>query len=824
ELVIALLATLKAGGAYLPMDPAYPVERLAYMLQDSAPVLALTHGAARRVMTAIAGDRQVPVIDLEIDAACWSSAARNDPEPTVSARSLAYVIYTSGSTGRPKGVLNEHAGLANMILAQTELFGVTPESRVLQFASTSFDASVWEIGMALGHGASLHLAERNDLMPGRPLLDTMNTHNITHVTLPPSALAACEEHALPFAAKVVIVAGEALSPSLARRWSQRVALFNAYGPTETTVCATAIRIKPDDLAISIGHPIANARIYVLDPQQRPVPVGVAGEIYIGGAPVGRGYLNRPELTHERFIKDPFSNRPEGRMYRTGDLGRWLADGRIEYLGRNDFQVKLRGFRIELGEIEARIAACSGVAEAAVLARDHAPGDRQLVAYYRARPGLAPSADMLRAELNASLPEHMVPAAYVQLDQFPFTPNGKIDRKALPAPDQHAYARHAYEAPRGELERALAQLWRELLQQERVGRRDDFFALGGHSLKAIQLVARVARELGIEVPLRALFSRPTLAGFAVAVTQARVAGAHTSNLVLLRQDGELKPLFGVHPLGGTVEYLRLLANKLNPGVPVYGLEASGWGADETPSSSMAEIAARYVEQIRAVQPKGPYRLLGYSAGGLIAYAMAEALLERGESVEFLGVIDAPADLGVTREVIEAVDRIEHAEREDDEAAADIVFVRDSVAGLIPDRALTALHDAAHAGDLATMLQVLNEHAPALIPGKLGADLSHARRGLRVMRATKRALCRYYPAPLPLPVTLFVASDADSASRLTASWQRVLTTPRLHTVPVAGSHFSMMDPPHIDSLARALDVALQRPRRITLTSAQDALSIQ
>ena len=292
---------------------------------------------------------------------------------------LAYVIYTSGSTGRPKGVMNEHRGLSHLVSAQGALFGVGPESRVLQFASLSFDASVWEVAMALGHGASLHLASRSELMPGRPFLETMSRHAITHVTLPPSSLSACEEAEGEWTTPTVIVAGEAIGAKDASRWSSRVALYNAYGPTETTVCATVHRCQPGESSVPIGRPIANMRIYILDGQGQPVPVGVTGEIYIAGAGLARGYLNREELTAERFVADPYSGR-RGRMYKTGDLGRWRGDGEIEYQGRNDDQVKVRGFRIELGEVESRLASAPGVTELVVLAREDEPGDRRLVAY------------------------------------------------------------------------------------------------------------------------------------------------------------------------------------------------------------------------------------------------------------------------------------------------------------------------------------------------------------------------------------------------------------------------------------------------------------
>ena len=533
EMVVALLATLKAGGAYVPMDPAYPAERLAYLLEDSAPAVLLVDRAGR---AAGAGARGVPRVDLEADALDWE----HDPESNVTTAStgvgpenVAYVIYTSGSTGLPKGVMNEHRGLTNLVAAQAALFDVSPSSRVLQFASLAFDASAWELAMALGNGASLHLAPRSELMPGRPLLGTLARRRITHVTLPPSALAVCDDADLPFAATTVIVAGEAIGVREARKWSSRLALFNAYGPTETTVCATAYRCADLETIVPIGRPIPNARVYVLDAQGRPAPVGVCGEIYIGGAGVARGYLNRPELTSSRFLADPFSGSASGRMYRSGDLGRWLPDGNVEFLGRSDFQVKIRGFRIELGEVEARLSTLPGVAEVVVLAREDEPGEKRLVAYYAGAN--APDPEALKAHAREGLPEYMVPSAHVRLDALPLTSNGKVDRQALPAPDGRAGAARGYEAPRGALEQALAEIWQDVLKRDRVGRNDDFFELGGHSLLAVSLIERVRRGMHVDVPLAELFERPVLRELA-----ARVAAGAAAELQPIPRAAQRSP--------------------------------------------------------------------------------------------------------------------------------------------------------------------------------------------------------------------------------------------------------------------------------------------
>jgi amino acid adenylation domain-containing protein len=528
EMVVALYAVLKAGGAYVPLNPDYPEDRLQYMLKNSSPVAVLTqeHLMERMKETCAASGLEQPVIDLKAATLLWQEQAAHNlecQEIGLSPDHLAYVIYTSGSTGTPKGVMIEHKSIVNRLAWMQSAYELNADDAVLQKTHFSFDVSVWEFFWPQLTGARLVIARPGGHKDPRYLCEAIEENRITTVHFVPSMLHAFLEYGAPGncpSIRNIICSGEALSPAVARRCREVLpgaALHNLYGPTEAAVDVTAwtYPAHPAIVAtIPIGRPIANTQIYVLNSTLEPVPIGVAGELYIGGIQVGRGYLNRDELTMERFIKDPFVKNPGARMYRTGDLGRWLEDGNIEYLGRNDFQVKVRGFRIELGEIESRLLEIEGVREAVVVAREDRLGEQQLVAYYVAHDQAKPDVEQLRRHLAARLPEYMVPAAYVSLENLPLTSSGKLDRKALPATDTSAYITRGYESPVGEVENTVASIWADVLKLERVGRNDNFFELGGHSLLAVTVIERL-REAGLTLDVRALFASPTLKGLAEA---------------------------------------------------------------------------------------------------------------------------------------------------------------------------------------------------------------------------------------------------------------------------------------------------------------------
>jgi amino acid adenylation domain-containing protein len=504
EMVVGLLGILKAGGAYVPLDPAYPKERLAFMLEDASVGVLLTQARLVESLPKYQGR----IVCLDTDWEIIERQSEENPGCSFTPENLAYVIYTSGSTGKPKGVLVAHSGVSNLATALIEICDVQPNSRVLQFCSLSFDGSVTELVMALLSGATLVMGTRDSMLPGPSLIQLLRDFEITTVALLPSVLAVLPANELP-ALRTVIAAGEACSRDLLAKWSSGRRFFNGYGPTECTVCTTMIECTDSKVAPPIGRPLPNTQVYILDAQKQLVPIGVPGELYIGGVGVTRGYLNRPELTADRFIPNPFSNDSGSRLYKTGDLVRYLRDGNIEYLGRIDHQVKIRGFRIELGEIEAVLRQNPAVEDAVVIGKEYDFHDKRLVAYVVPSQEQVFSTSELRRYLKQKLPDHMVPSAFVRLEALPLTPNDKVDRRALPMPDRIRSVAETFAPPLTPFEEALAGIWSEVLRLDSVGIHDNFFELGGHSLLATQVISRLPQAFGIELPLQTIFEAPTL---------------------------------------------------------------------------------------------------------------------------------------------------------------------------------------------------------------------------------------------------------------------------------------------------------------------------
>ncbi|GGR24124.1 non-ribosomal peptide synthetase [Streptomyces roseolus] len=526
-LVVALLAVVKAGGAYVPLDPEHPAERMEFVLRDTGAPVVVTQRALRGRLP---GDgRTLVVLDADTDAEALAARPATDPEPTAGPEDLAYVLHTSGSTGTPKGVAVTRGALLDLLHAMRTVFP-PPESDTVLFAtSATFDIANVEIFLPLVTGGRLIVADKDQVHTPHALAALVDEHRVTLAQATPSAwrplVDALAERPAADRDLTVFTAGEALPADLAERMlrvGRRV--VNGYGPTETTVYATVAEIRDATGPVPIGRPTPNTEVYVVDDADRPVPVGVPGELLVGGSGVARGYLGRPDLTAERFVRHPFSTDPAARVYRTGDLVRWLPDGNLEFLGRLDHQVKVRGFRIEPGEVESVLTAHEAVASCVVVVREDVPGEKALVAYCVPAEGRTPGVSALRDWCGRTLPGHMVPAAFVFLDRLPLTTSGKTDRTALPAPDGgRAGLEAAFVAPRTPAERAVARSWAEALWVDEVGAHDDFFDLGGDSLIATRVALRLQREFALEVPVRALFAHPTVEALAKALTTARRSG-------------------------------------------------------------------------------------------------------------------------------------------------------------------------------------------------------------------------------------------------------------------------------------------------------------
>ena len=628
ELVCAQLAVIKAGAAYVPIDPQLPAARQAWIADDSGACLMLTDAI---------GDEEIPQLTVEDREA---EDHNGNPALRVSSGATAYIMYTSGSTGTPKGVMTPHQGITRLV-RNNRYAAFDADDRIAFAANPAFDASTMEVWAALLNGGALVVIAPEVMMEAERLAAELQRHRITTLFLT-TALFNQYVHSISGALaqlKYLISGGEKEDPGAYARLLQErgpVHLIHAYGPTETTTFATTARIEraEGEARLPIGKPIGNTRAYLLDARGRPVPMGAVGELHIGGVGVALGYLNRPELTAQRFLSDPFNPVGGGRMYRTGDLARYLPDGSLEYQGRCDQQIKLRGFRIEPGEIEVQLAASPWVREAVVqvCSTEHHP---RLVAW------IVPTADVdrsalqgqLRAYLSERLPEYMVPSAYVWLDALPLTANGKLDRRALPEPERAAVGTREYVAPQGETETTLARVWCELLEIGQIGRHDNFFELGGHSLLAVRLSSQL-RQQGITLPVQAIFNHPILAELAERI-DCRTAEAPMRKAVPARSSGSRPPLFFVPTGFGDHSYVFELAKEIDKTFPVYAVP---WPAMEEKPATMSDMAASAVALIREVQPQGPYHLAGYSSGGVLAYAIAEQLQSAGEAVAFLGLID------------------------------------------------------------------------------------------------------------------------------------------------------------------------------------------
>lgn len=643
QMMVGLLGILKAGGACLPLDPHLPPRRLGFLMSNAACKIVITRPALRPLLNEVSGPPPV-CLPWDAGAPAWSEAGVSNPVPVSAPEDPLYILYTSGSTGEPKGVEMPHRALVNLVNWQTSSSGMGAGSRTLQFASLGFDVSFQEILATWLTGGILVLIPDEARIDPVRLWSHIRDEGVERVFLPFVMLERLAETARLPAPRLqeVIVAGEQLriGPALRRFFEGLPAcrLWNHYGPTETHVVTAYPLSGPlsawPDLP-PIGRPLPNCQVYVLDPLRNPVPPGVFGELWVGGVCLALGYRHRPDLTRERFIPSPFGQDFRTRLYRTGDVGRWRADGQLEYAGRIDDQVKIRGYRIELGEVEMALRGLDGVGEAAVVVRDR--GEKHLVAYVAPAGHAVLDPAKIQAGLRARLPGFMLPRHTEILTALPLTANGKVDRRALPEPDLQRTPGRKSVPPRGLLEWQLLRIWQELFGREDIQVEDNFFELGGHSLLAARLAGRVEERLGCQLPIAALFQSPTIAALARRLTEENWASAWSS-LVPLQPLGSRPPLFFVHGWGGDVYGFLDMAQRLAPDQPAYGLQAVGLDGRAERHTTVEQMAAHYVREVRSFQPEGPYYLTGFSMGGLIALEMAQQLYQQHARVAFLGLLD------------------------------------------------------------------------------------------------------------------------------------------------------------------------------------------
>ncbi|MHC5738118.1 non-ribosomal peptide synthetase [Nostoc sp.] len=832
EMIVTLLAILKAGGAYLPLDPSLPQERLNFILEDAQVSILLTHCSLAPLFKGGWGDL-LSIVYIDKDWATITQHSQENPTTCVTSDNLAYVIYTSGSTGKPKGVLLQHRGLSNLAKAQIEIFNLQPNNRILQFASLSFDASIFEIVMALQTGATLYLANKESLLPGQPLLKFLREKAITHVTLPPAVLAVLPTELLP-ALQTIICAGESCTDDIVKRWcnSQR-RFFNAYGPTEATVWSTVAEISHISEKPPIGRPIPNTQIYILDKHLQPLPIGIIGELFIGGEGLAQGYLNRPELTNEKFIPNPFSDKKGVRLYKTGDLARYRPDGNIEFLGRIDNQVKIRGFRIELSEIETVLSQHESVQKAVVIVKENVSGDKYLVAYIVPNVEMQNFSSLLRKFLKEKLPEYTIPKAFVMLDSLPLTASGKVDRLALTELDSPASSLldEKFIAPRTPTESTLAKIWAEVLNIEPVGIHDNFFDLGGDSLLTVRLLKQIHKHFERELPLSSLFLNPTIESLATALS-SQEDSLPWSPLVPIQPAGSSPAFFCVHPIFGVVFPYYELANHLGKKQPFYGLQPIGLDGKTAPLTRIEDMAAHYIEALRRVQPKGPYFLGGWSFGGWVAFEMAQQLQKSGEEVALLAVLDTLAPIPGNipslgsgfKFMLTTVARyiwpffldyfyliIAIANKRINSLTSRLTnfnkIVRNSFWESLTRSLQTNLFSHLILKEDATV-NVIPEESKLRLLSELAI-----RPMLRVYYANSQAVLNYVPQAYPKRINLFRTKVESSIAKEDPSmgWDRLIVGgTEIHHIP--GNHLTMLRKPHIQILAAQLRACIEKAQNL------------
>lgn len=798
EMLVGLLGVLKAGGAYVPIDPNYPPDRVEYMIENSQAKVLLTQQQLVNSLPAKEAKKSL-VICLDTDWPLIAQESQEMPIASVTPENMAYVIYTSGSTGKPKGVQVLHRGAVNFLKSMREQPGISATDILLSVTTLSFDIAVLELFLPLTVGAQVVILSREAAMDGRKLLRTIAQLGITILQATPVTWRLLIESGWEGQSPMKMLSGgEAIPKELAAQLlTKGTELWNMYGPTETTVWSTVYQIKDPEQRILIGKPIANTDIYILDDLLQPVPVGVAGELHIGGSGLARGYLQRDDLTTERFIPNPF--RETERIYKTGDLARYLSDGNIECLGRLDFQVKIRGFRIELGEIESVLVKHPNVQQAVVIVREDFPGDKRLVGYIVALNNQNPTIQELRSLLKEYVPEYMVPSIFVFLEALPLTPNGKVDRKALPVPEQSREAAiipatqnaldlpvHTtqeqpenpgeFASPKDDLEVQLVNIWEEVLNISSISTTDNFFEMGGHSLLAISLMREIEKTYNKELPLPILFQSPTIHQLANTLRKQRLSSSSQA-LVTIQKGSSKLPLFFIY---GIFLYYNL-SRHLGKDQTCYGVyvkeevnmfQKNKLDQSPTPSVSIPYLAARYLKEIQKYQPKGPYLLAGESLGGLVAFEIAHQLHLQGEEVAFLGLLDS---------AIPGKNQLSLSQK----LAFHIKKLRKQGISYLFQK----------------IRKLKNKSKP-----DINIDNVNNNRVDPVLEFREYAFNTYKPQPYPGRAVLFRAMDESHFSTL-ENWNELLLE-GLDTYDIPGNHLSILQEPNVPILAEKMRVHIDQ----------------
>jgi amino acid adenylation domain-containing protein len=669
DMVVAILGVIKAGGAYVPLDPSYPVDRLAFILHDAQSQFVLTQNEFLGLFTR----QDVKMISIDLKAKEIEKYPVSRPDIDITSDNLAYVIYTSGSTGRPKGVMITHFNLVNFIEISAAALDITSNDVYLQSASIAYALSVRQLMIPLAVGATVIVADSGDIADPLALFNLIKNHKISLMDVVPSFWRSCiqrlsslppdeQKDLLDNSLRRIVSIGEALMSDLPRDWRFRLghkaALVNIFGQTETTGVVATYPITPEAQGsigvVPIGRSVPRTKIYILDSNLQPMPDGEVGELCVSNPCLALGYLNHPDLTSEKFIPNSFFDGYSKRLYRTGDMARYRLDGNIEFLGRGDFQVQIRGHRLELGEVESTLREHQAVRDCVVIAREIGPDEKYLAAYVVSNEQPPLSGTELRVFMRSRLPDYMVPSTFTFLDALPLTPNGKVNRLALPAPAalgiNKRFLSEEMTLPRTAVEKSIASIWQELMKLDRVGIQENFFDLGGYSLMAVRIQARIEQDLGVRLPLTSFFHSATIAQLAELVELKVDEARHWSPVVAIQTGGNKSPFFGIHARGGSVLFWRNIVDHLPKDQPFYGIQAQGVDGIRPALNRIEDMASLYLDAVQMIQPHGPYYLGAYSLGGVIAFEMAQQLVRKGEKINLLIMLDTFNPQWLTRPVV------------------------------------------------------------------------------------------------------------------------------------------------------------------------------